>query len=93
MYSWITLLYTWNYHNIVNQLYFNIKEKIKKKDARRNVVQCRRNNKHLLKLWDLNKALCSHAPDLTLTPGLVFLATFVFDLCPSHLLPWEMFAQ
>ena len=23
MYNWFTLLYTWNEHNIVNQLYFN----------------------------------------------------------------------
>ena len=29
MYNWITLLYTWNYHNIVNQLYFNIKQKVR----------------------------------------------------------------
>ena len=28
MYNWITFLYTWN---IVNQLYFNLKIKIKKK--------------------------------------------------------------
>ena len=27
MYNWITLLYTWNQHNIVNQLYANIKFK------------------------------------------------------------------
>ena len=27
MYNWITLLYTWNEHNIVNQLYSNIKLK------------------------------------------------------------------
>ena len=25
MYNWITLLYTWNSHNIVNQLYFHKK--------------------------------------------------------------------
>ena len=25
MYSWVTLLHTWNYHNIVNWLYSNIK--------------------------------------------------------------------
>ena len=31
MHNWITLLYTWNYHNIVGQLYSNIKEKVKKK--------------------------------------------------------------
>ena len=30
VYNWITLLYTWNQHNIVNQLYSN-KIKIKKK--------------------------------------------------------------
>ena len=29
MYNWWTLLYTWNYHNIVNQLYSNKKEKLK----------------------------------------------------------------
>ena len=27
MYNWITLLYTWNQHNIANQLYSNIKFK------------------------------------------------------------------
>ena len=32
MYDWITLLYTWNYHNIVNQLYSNIKLTVKKKE-------------------------------------------------------------
>ena len=26
MYGWAPLLSTWNYHNIVNQLYSNIKE-------------------------------------------------------------------
>ena len=31
MYSWIPLLSTWNYHNIVNQLYSNTKLKGKKK--------------------------------------------------------------
>ena len=31
MYHWITLLYTWNEHNIVSQLYSNIK-KLKKKN-------------------------------------------------------------
>ena len=25
MYNWITLLHTWNEHNIVNQLYSNVK--------------------------------------------------------------------
>ena len=25
-YNWITLLYTWNYHIIVNKLYFNLKK-------------------------------------------------------------------
>ena len=30
MYNWITLLYTWNWHNIVNQLYLN-KHFLKKK--------------------------------------------------------------
>ena len=31
MYNWITLLYSTNYHSIVNQLYFNIKfEKLQK---------------------------------------------------------------
>ena len=33
MYNWITLLYTWNEHNTINQLYSNIKlkKKIKKR--------------------------------------------------------------
>lgn len=31
IYNWTTLLYTWNYHTIVNQLYFNKKEKQEKK--------------------------------------------------------------
>ena len=26
MYNWITLLYTWKLHNIVNQLYFSLKK-------------------------------------------------------------------
>ena len=34
MYNWITLLYTWNYHNTVNQLYSNIKLKIKKQNKK-----------------------------------------------------------
>ena len=29
MYNWFTLLYTWNEHNIINQLYSNINWKIK----------------------------------------------------------------
>ena len=31
MYIWVIVLYTWNWHNIVNQLYFNSKKKKKKK--------------------------------------------------------------
>ena len=34
MYNWITLLYTWNYHNTVNQLYSNIKLKVFKKSTK-----------------------------------------------------------
>ena len=30
MYNWITLLYTWNEHNIANQLYSKIKQKLQK---------------------------------------------------------------
>ena len=30
MYNWITFLYTPNYYNIVNQLYSNVKKKVKK---------------------------------------------------------------
>ena len=29
MYDWVTLLYSRNWHNIVNQLYFNLKKRIK----------------------------------------------------------------
>ena len=36
MYNWITLLYTWNYHNVVNQLYSSIKLKVKKIKYRKN---------------------------------------------------------
>ena len=28
MYSWAPLLFTWNYHNIANWLYYNIKFKV-----------------------------------------------------------------
>ena len=34
MYNWITLLYTWNYHNIVNQLHPNIKTKTRKAETK-----------------------------------------------------------
>ena len=34
MYNWITLLYNGNYHNIVNQLYPDIKLKVKKNCGR-----------------------------------------------------------
>lgn len=30
MYCWIILLYTWNWNNVVNQLYSNIKQKVNK---------------------------------------------------------------
>ena len=30
MHNWFTLLYTWNQHNIVNQLYFNKKSVLNK---------------------------------------------------------------
>ena len=30
MYDWVALLYSRNWHNIVNQLYFNLKKKGKK---------------------------------------------------------------
>ena len=33
IYNWIPLLYTWNQHNIVNQLYSKIKYKKKKKNS------------------------------------------------------------
>ena len=29
MYNWFTCLYTWTHHNIVNQLYSDIKLKVK----------------------------------------------------------------
>ena len=35
MCNWITLLYTWNYHNAVNQLYSNIKLKVKETKYRK----------------------------------------------------------
>ena len=31
IYGWVALLWTWNYDNIVYQLYFNAKLKVKKK--------------------------------------------------------------
>ena len=31
MYGWISLLFIWNYHNMVNWLYANTKQKVKKK--------------------------------------------------------------
>ena len=31
MYDWVPALFTWNYHNIVNWLYYNTKQNIKKK--------------------------------------------------------------
>ena len=31
MYGWVPSLFTWNYHNIVNRLYPNTKQKVKKK--------------------------------------------------------------
>ena len=31
VYNWIILLLIWNYHNIVNQLYPNIKYRVKKR--------------------------------------------------------------
>ena len=31
MYGWVPSLFTWNYHNIVNQVYSNMKQKIKEK--------------------------------------------------------------
>ena len=34
VYGWVTLLCTWNYYNIVNWLYANIKLKVKKKIQR-----------------------------------------------------------
>ena len=34
VYNWITLLYSRNYHNIVNQLYFNKTLRIKKRIKR-----------------------------------------------------------
>ena len=32
MHNWFTLLYTWNQHNIVNQLYFNKKSVLNNKN-------------------------------------------------------------
>ena len=31
MYGWVPSLFTWNYHNIVNRLYPDTKQKVKKK--------------------------------------------------------------
>ena len=31
VYGWVSLLFTWNYDNIVNRLYPNIQQKVKKK--------------------------------------------------------------
>ena len=32
MYGWVPLVSTWNYHNIVNGLYSNTKEKAQKRE-------------------------------------------------------------
>ena len=34
MHGWVPLLFTWNYHNTVNQLYPNTKEKVLKKNKK-----------------------------------------------------------
>ena len=49
MYHWITLLYTWNQHNLVNQLYSNIKEKLNKNKNTQNRTVARQS-------WLRNKA-------------------------------------
>ena len=38
--NWITLLYTWNQHSIVNQLHSNIKQKLKKEEAESHGTAC-----------------------------------------------------
>ena len=43
--NWITLLYTWNYHNIVTQLYSNIKLKSEK---HMNISKVRNRNKIIM---------------------------------------------
>ena len=43
MYNWITLLYTWNLHNIVNQLYankINLEKKVDRVYATREKESC-----------------------------------------------------
>jgi len=35
MFDWVTLLYSRNGHNIVNQIYFNLKKKERKKERKR----------------------------------------------------------
>ena len=42
MHSWVPLLSTWSYHNIVNWLYYNIKQKVKNCFA----IDCFKNLKH-----------------------------------------------
>ena len=38
MYVWVPLLFTWNYHNIVNRLYIHKKKKIQQKKIRHSLT-------------------------------------------------------
>ena len=40
IYGWVLLLFTWNYHNIVNWLYPNTKLKVKKKKTTTTLISC-----------------------------------------------------
>ena len=55
MYGWIPLLSTWNYHNIVNWLYSNIRQKVKKKK------KCIPNSATTVGNWSLD-LLGNHQP-------------------------------
>ena len=57
MHHWITLLYTWNQHNCVNQLYSNIKEKLNKNTQKRTVArQSWLRNKTQRRCWTWQEA-------------------------------------
>ena len=65
MYGWVPLLSTWNYHNIVNQLYPNIKLKVKKKTQNNKKILKEKHVKIKILLKTLLGCAANHQPGLS----------------------------
>ena len=84
MHNWITLLYTWNKHNILNQIYFN---KIKK-NSKYNFSTTQKSIINQETACSLESGFKSHLWFLTVSPQTVYwpFLELTFPICEMGVL-------